>query len=71
MSKLTEAQKSALQTVQMWAVNGTYMPYANQAATFEACVRKGVLIYRRVDDGYTHNGYELTELGRSALKEIT
>lgn len=68
--RLTIPQKRALHTTVAFSEKGVYMPYANEARTFEACERKGVLEYRSVSDGHPRNGYALTKAGRDALAEI-
>lgn len=69
MTKLTEAQLSILKSVRTWSEYGTYMPFANQMQSINACVRRGLLEYRSVDQGAFRNGYALTEAGRAILGE--
>ena len=70
--RLSEAQISALRTVQRLSDRGgTYMPFADGVRSFEACERKGLLVYRSVNDGSPYNGYALTESGRRALEDTT
>ncbi len=64
---VSPAQLSALKRVRTWAAGGTYMPFADEVLSFEACERKGLLEYRSVDNGATYNGYALTEAGIAAL----
>lgn len=70
MSKtLTKAQLRALNSVVTHSQHGTYMPFADQMQSVNACVRKGFLEYRSVDQGFPRNGYGITDSGRLALKE--
>lgn len=65
--KPSPAQMAALRMVQAWANRGTYMPFAANVRSYEACEHHGWLEYRSVDQGSPYNGYALTAAGRELL----
>lgn len=72
MTKPSPAQRQALLTVRRHATEGTYMPYADGVRPFEACERKGWLIYRHIGEpGIRLNGYELTAEGAAQIADET
>lgn len=67
--KPSPAQLKALLTVETFASpQKPYMPYANEARSYDACRDRGWLVYRRREDGAPLNGFELTEVGREHIK---
>lgn len=42
-----------------------HTPYERETRTFDALEAKGVVRRVTVDEGYSYNGYVLTELGKS------
>jgi hypothetical protein len=73
MTKISQAQRNALLCVRRHAGrSGTFMPYADQARSFEACARKELLIYRHYGEpGIAESGYELTAAGAAAIADDT
>lgn len=64
--RLSEPQAAALRTVRDWGPR--YMPFADQARTFQALARRGLVAWHAVGDGTARgNGYELTDAGRAIL----
>lgn len=41
------------------------MPYGRDWRVFEALERKGVVEYVNIENGFTQNGFRLTELGKT------
>lgn len=71
---LSPAMKSALTTVRDFAHGKpvpSYMPFANQQATFDALERRGLVYYCSVDGGSQYNGYALTLKGHAAIRNGT
>ena len=71
MKKPSHAQMRMLEAVAVWSKGEppTYMPFADQRRTAEACERHGWLKYLSVDSGARYNGYALTETGEELLNE--
>lgn len=45
------------------------IPYVREQRTFDALERKGLIVWRSVDEpGISQNGFRLTELGRQQVK---
>lgn len=56
-----------------WAVtekDGTYMPYMRQMRTVQVLVANKCIEWQNTGiNGFTYNGYTITQLGRAAYKE--
>jgi hypothetical protein len=64
--RLSENMRGALDFLSR---TSPYMPFADQQRTFDALERRGLAVYRRVEDGHRYNGYSLTDAGRAALEQ--
>lgn len=69
MAKPSPAQKIALNRCWQNGRFTPYMPYADEARSWDACVRHGWMIYRQRDlkRGIQQNGYQLTEQGMKLI----
>jgi len=47
--------------------DGLHNTLLREQRTFDALERRGWAVYRRREDGYTINGYQITDAGRAAL----
>ena len=69
-ARLTKAQWAALRSLILWSgPGGVYMPYAGTMRSFEACERRGLVEWVRVEDGHPRNGYRITPAGRALFSE--
>lgn len=69
VTKLSVAQRHALEILrrETRGAGETYMPYADHERTFAALARRGLAVWRTVDDGFRYNGYAITDAGKAAL----
>ena len=69
MAKPSKAQIAALERCWQEGRWTPYMPYANEARSWDACLRHGWMVYmhRDLKIGIQRNGYQLSEAGMKVL----